>query len=117
MKNSNKILIIVAVVALIGILGFTLLNKSSYSYSIEVEAQSRFALYFNEEDIIVKAKCLDVNCENNINIAEFNNVKYSDLESKLSYALENEINSGSNVNVRLASGDKNISQLQNAFIK
>lgn len=117
MNNSKKALGIIVIVGfIIVIVGFFMLNKGKYAYSIEVEAQSRFVLYFDKEDVVVRAKCLDNNCETNIDINSFINIKYSDLEQKITSVLANDINNGSSVNIRLASGNKDISQLQNAYI-
>lgn len=116
MNNSKKSLgIIIIIGVIIVVAGFFIFNSDKYAYSIEVEAESRFVLYFDENDTIVKAKCLDSNCEANIDISSFININYSDLEQQITSVLANDINNGSSVNIRLASGEKDISALQNAY--
>ena len=71
----------------------------------------QFILYFNSNNIVIKTKCLNEFCEKDIKVNEFIETNYNDLERQLNFTLYNELNNKNALNIKLASGQKDITNL------
>lgn len=117
LKEHKKIsyLIYILIIILIGVIFCLTYKKENITYSIEFEANSKFVLYFNDEDVIVNAKCLNDACKKDLDVDDFIKVNYNDLQRQINFTLYNELNNGSNLNIKLSSGKKDISNLLDIY--
>ncbi|MBE6152416.1 MAG: hypothetical protein E7165_03805 [Firmicutes bacterium] len=99
------------IVIVIGVVFCLTYKKPNIAYSIEFEAKSKFILYFNSNNIVIKTKCLNEFCEKDIKVNEFIETNYNDLERQLNFTLYNELNNKNALNIKLASGQKDITNL------
>lgn len=117
LKKHKKIsyLLYILIIVLVGIFFCLSYKKQNAAYSIEFEANSKFALFFNNDDIVIEAKCLNEFCHKNIKINDFLKINYKDLERQLDFTLYNELNNNKTINIKLSNGEKDISNLVNIY--
>lgn len=118
-KDHNKIayILYLLIIIIIGIIFCLTYKKEDFNYSLEFENQSKFVLHFSKSGNVVKAKCLNDYCDQNIEISRFLKTNYSDLERQINFLLFDELNINPELNIKLLKGKKNIDDLIKIYSK